>query len=184
MPTLPTAVRRIVVIGDTGCRLEGRAISRLQRHESMAVRDERAVGGGAQARFGDPCRDYYYRESACPAGRGGCAGSPHGDNWAVWQADLFDPAAPLLAAAPWVTVRGNHELCLARRSGLVPFDGAAGDAGELRRHDRALSHLGRRLDLLIFDSADADDFRPSGQGNGPYCANDSLLDRRRRIPGW
>ena len=41
----------------------------------------------------------------------GCAGSPYGDNWAVWQKDFFDPAAPLLAAAPWVLVRGNHELC-------------------------------------------------------------------------
>ena len=38
-----------------------------------------------------------------------------GDNWAVWQNDFFDPAAPLLAAAPWVLVRGNHELC--RRGG-------------------------------------------------------------------
>src|SRR5438309_1335623 len=45
--------------------------------------------------------DYHYRESPCPADRLGCAGSPHGDNWAVWQKDLFDPAAPLLAAAPW-----------------------------------------------------------------------------------
>src|SRR5262249_51867273 len=29
----------------------------------------------------------------------------------VWQADLFTPARPLLQAAPWVMVRGNHELC-------------------------------------------------------------------------
>ena len=59
--------------------------------------------------------DYYYRVSACPVGRAGCAGSPHGDNWPTWQAELFDPGAPLLAAAPWVVVRGNHEVC--RRGG-------------------------------------------------------------------
>ena len=46
-----------------------------------------------------------------PSDQPGCAGSPYGDNWAVWQKDFFNPAAPLLAAAPWVLVRGNHELC-------------------------------------------------------------------------
>ncbi|QJE72768.1 metallophosphoesterase [Aerophototrophica crusticola] len=38
-------------------------------------------------------------------------GSSLPDNWADWKADFFDPAAPLLAKAPWVFVRGNHELC-------------------------------------------------------------------------
>lgn len=33
--------------------------------------------------------DYVYRESPCPAGEAGCAGSPHGDNWATWDADFF-----------------------------------------------------------------------------------------------
>ena len=34
-----------------------------------------------------------------------------GDGWETWNADFFAPAAPLLARAPWVMVRGNHELC-------------------------------------------------------------------------
>ncbi len=33
------------------------------------------------------------------------------DTWENWWVDFFQPAAPLLAAAPWVFVRGNHELC-------------------------------------------------------------------------
>ncbi len=36
-----------------------------------------------------------------------------------WQADFFRPAAPLLAAAPWLFVRGNHESC--GRAGLGWF---------------------------------------------------------------
>mgnify|MGYP000167914488 CR=1 FL=1 len=44
--------------------------------------------------------DYLYRESPCPEGQSGCAGSPHGDNWATWNADFFAPASPLLGAAP------------------------------------------------------------------------------------
>ncbi len=33
------------------------------------------------------------------------------DTWDTWKLDFFEPAQPLLAAAPWVVVRGNHELC-------------------------------------------------------------------------
>jgi len=59
--------------------------------------------------------DYLYRESACPAGDAGCARSPYGDDWPTWKADFFAPAAPALRAAPWIVVRGNHEIC--RRAG-------------------------------------------------------------------
>ena len=55
--------------------------------------------------------DYYYRESSCPDGEEGCAGSPFGDRWSSWNADFFAPARPLLRSAPWVFVRGNHEGC-------------------------------------------------------------------------
>ncbi len=33
------------------------------------------------------------------------------DHWGHWRQDFFEPARPLLAAAPWVFARGNHELC-------------------------------------------------------------------------
>ncbi len=38
-------------------------------------------------------------------------GSEDPDSWPAWNADFLAPAAPLLAAAPWVFARGNHELC-------------------------------------------------------------------------
>ena len=41
----------------------------------------------------------------------GCAGSPHGDRWEVWEEDFFKPAKPLLETVPFVLVRGNHEEC-------------------------------------------------------------------------
>ncbi len=31
--------------------------------------------------------------------------------WETWRDDLITPAASLMSAAPWVVVRGNHELC-------------------------------------------------------------------------
>src|SRR5215470_6048298 len=38
-------------------------------------------------------------------------GSPIPDNWSAWRDDFFVPAARLMKTAPWLFVRGNHELC-------------------------------------------------------------------------
>ncbi len=118
VPVLPRVVRRIVVIGDTGCRLKA-ATDAWQ-----ACNDPRAWPFARVARVAAAMRpdlvlhvgDYDYRENACPEDKAGCAGSPHGYGWDAWRADFLTPAAPLLTAAPWVMVRGNHEECA--RAGL------------------------------------------------------------------
>jgi Calcineurin-like phosphoesterase len=114
---LPVAVpNRILVLGDTGCRIKGSA---LQACNDPAAWPFPAVAAAASRMKPDlvvHVGDYLYREEPCPAGNGGCAGSPSGDNWPSWQADFFAPAAPLLAAAPWIILRGNHEDC--QRAGL------------------------------------------------------------------
>ena len=38
-------------------------------------------------------------------------GSPMPDIWAAWRDDFFVPASRLMKTAPWLFVRGNHELC-------------------------------------------------------------------------
>jgi hypothetical protein len=43
------------------------------------------------------------------------------DTWAPWQKDFFDPAKAALAAAPWIFVRGNHELCSRAGPGFLYF---------------------------------------------------------------
>ena len=35
----------------------------------------------------------------------------HPDSWAYWRLDFFRPGQALLASAPWIMVRGNHENC-------------------------------------------------------------------------
>jgi hypothetical protein len=158
LPTLSPQVNRVVVIGDTGCRVEGRAV---QDCNDPVAWPFAAIARAAAARRPDlviHVGDYYYREGACPAGRMGCAGTPHGDAWPTWQADFFQPAAPLLAAAPWVMVRGNHEAC--RRGGIGWFrllDPAAPRADCVDRTPAYRVSAGG-LDLLLVDSADADDF--------------------------
>lgn len=102
LPVPARAVRRIVVIGDTGCR--------LTNGEDQGCTGEwpfPAIAEAAARMAPDlviHVGDFYYREK-CAEGRGRCI------DWPRWRADFFDPASPLLAAAPWIMARGNHESC-------------------------------------------------------------------------
>jgi len=156
-PALPHAIKRIVVIGDTGCRLKGELV---QDCNDPAAWPFATIARLAAARRPDlviHVGDYHYRETPCPAVRAGCAGSPYGDNWAVWQKDFFTQAAPLLAAAPWVMARGNHELCDRGGHGwfrlLDPHPDAPGCTATTAPYALHLDPLS----LLVFDGADADD---------------------------
>jgi len=103
--------RRIVVLGDTGCRLEGSAIQDCNDPHSWPFPTIAAAAAAARPDLVIHVGDYHYRESACPAGRAGCSGSPSGYGWDAWNADFFAPAAPLFDAAPLALLRGNHEDC-------------------------------------------------------------------------
>jgi Calcineurin-like phosphoesterase len=126
LPLPPKRIKKIAVIGDTGCRLKGSSCTQSADCQPdcvattvQACNDPEdwpfaGVAGLVAAAKPDVVihvGDYHYREALCPEGNKDCAGSPAGDNWPSWKADFFDPAAPLLAAAPWVMVRGNHEEC-------------------------------------------------------------------------
>jgi hypothetical protein len=122
---------RVVVIGDTGCRVKG---PRVQDCNDPAKWPFEIVAGRAAAAKPDlviHVGDYLYREGKCPEGSGKlCGGSPSGDVWETWSADFFKPAAKLLASAPWVFARGNHEDCTRSWRGWFyyldprPFNGA------------------------------------------------------------
>ena len=109
---MPVAVpNRILVLGDTGCRIKGGALQACNDPAAWPFPVLAAAAARMKPDLVIHVGDYLYREEPCPAGNDGCAGSPSGDNWPSWQADFFAPAAPLLAAAPWVIARGNHEDC-------------------------------------------------------------------------
>ena len=156
-PVLPHAIRRVVVIGDTGCRIKGTFV---QDCNDPVAWPFATIARLAAARHPDlviHVGDYHYRESPCPADRAGCAGSPYGDTWAAWQKDFFDPAAPLLAAAPWVLVRGNHELCDRGGHGWFRLLDPHADAVDCRDTTTPYALHLDTLRLLMFDGADADD---------------------------
>jgi len=104
--------QRIVIFGDTGCRLKtGDPTQACNDPKAWPFPKVAALAAAAHPDLMIHVGDYEYREDACPAGNPGCAGSPYGYGWDAWNADFFQPSAPLFAAAPWIMVRGNHEDC-------------------------------------------------------------------------
>jgi hypothetical protein len=113
LPLLRHDARRIVVIGDTGCAMQN-GEQAVQACNDAAAWPFARLAAAAAAKQPDlviHVGDYLYRENACPGDDVRCRGSPWGYGWDAWNADFFAPAHELLAAAPWVFVRGNHESC-------------------------------------------------------------------------
>jgi hypothetical protein len=184
LPTVPTTVNRIVVIGDTGCRIEGKALQDCNDTHQWPFPVIAKAASGRRPDLVIHVGDYYYREDACPAGNKGCAGSPHGDNWGAWKADFFDPAAPLLAAAPWVMVRGNHELCRRGGKGWMRLLDPRGGLPDCT--DRSPPYHLRigGLDLLIFDDSAADDLKPDPESVAAYAAQLAALLANAPAHSW
>ncbi|MBI1866996.1 MAG: metallophosphoesterase [Methylocystis sp.] len=156
---------KILLIGDTGCRLNGLVAQDCNSSADWPFRIVADLGAKMAPDLVIHLGDYLYRESACPWLLKGCSGSPWGDNWNAWKADFFTPAGALLSSAPWVLVRGNHEIC--ERSGRgwsrmldsYPF---AADTGCLAQHQPFTVDLGE-LTLLVLDVAAAEDRSANAQ---------------------
>ncbi|HLZ75157.1 metallophosphoesterase [Phenylobacterium sp.] len=161
LPLPRTLPQRIVILGDSGCRLKGKVIQNC--NDPVAGWPFARVANLAAAQKPDlviHVGDYYYRETPCPAGAAGCAGSPYGDRWPSWKAELFDPAAGLLAAAPWVFARGNHEDCQRGGAGWFRLLDADLKVRACPAHsDTFLVDIGG-VSLGVLDSADPDDSKP------------------------
>ncbi len=115
LPVLKKSPTRIVLIGDTGCQVvEKKGVVKTQNCNSKDHWPFAQIAKSAAQWHPDlviHVGDYHYREAACPEGDTDCQGITPGDNLVSWQEDFFTPAKALLSAAPWIFVRGNHELC-------------------------------------------------------------------------
>jgi hypothetical protein len=162
---------RVVVLGDTGCRVKG---PRVQDCNDPAKWPFEIVAGRASAakpHLVIHVGDYLYREGTCPEGSGKlCGDSPSGDRWETWAADFFTPAAKLLASAPWIFVRGNHEDCARAWRGWFyyldprPFNGGCDDYTP-----PYVTHLGR-FEAAVMDTAAASDTTLAGPQVDIYAA--------------
>jgi hypothetical protein len=123
VPRPKVKIKRIVVIADTGCRMKG-SENAFQQCNDVDQWPFAKIAKSAAALHPDlvvHIGDMHYRESPCPKDNVGCADSPWGYGFDTWKVDFFDPARPLLAAAPWVFVRGNHESCARAGQGWFRF---------------------------------------------------------------
>jgi len=123
VPAPKTNIQRIVIIADTGCRMKA-SENAFQPCNDPVKWPFAQVAKSAALKKPDlviHIGDIHYRESPCPEGNAGCAKAPWGYGFDAWQADFFHPAKPLLAAAPWVFVRGNHESCSRAGQGWFRF---------------------------------------------------------------
>jgi hypothetical protein len=181
LPLPPAHLRTIAVLGDTGCRIE---IIFIQDCNDPAKWPFPTLARSIAAAHPDlviHVGDYYYRETACIAP--GCAGSPHGDNWPVWAADFFVPAAPMLAASPMLFVRGNHEDCARGGLGWDRFLSVY-PYGSCAEHEPAYpTHVGG-LRFFVIDSASAIDPRPSARLVPAFRGDFARLRALPRAPTW
>ncbi len=166
LPVPKTSPQRIVVIGDSGCRMK-QADDIWQDCADPNAWPFAQIARAAASFNPDlvvHVGDYHYRENPCLAG--GCQGSPWGYGWDAWDADLFEPAAPLFAAAPWVVLRGNHETCARAGQGwfrfLDPRPYSAARSCDDPASDNAADYsepyavpIGPDAQIIVFDSANA-----------------------------
>jgi hypothetical protein len=166
LPLPKAEPQRIVVIGDTGCRLQ-KSSNSYQACNDIGQYPFATIAVQAAAWKPDlviHVGDYHYRENACPDGNAGCAGSPWGYGWDAWDDDFFAPGARLLDAAPWIMARGNHENCQRGGQGYWRFldprpllkgrdCNAAADDDAGNYSDPYSVPIGQDTQLLVLDTA-------------------------------
>ena len=185
LPLMTRPPQRIVIFGDTGCRIRG---EQVQDCNNTAAWPFPLVARLAAAHHPDliiHVGDYYYRESACPPGRQGCVGSPFGDAWDSWRADFFDPAQPLFQAAPFVFARGNHEVCYRGGQGWTRFLDAGGQGLGCADTEAPFKVDIGGLNLYVVDSAESED-RSAPPPDVARIARqlDALAPDLAARPGW
>jgi predicted phosphodiesterase len=167
LPLLVQEPKKIIVFGDTGCRMKyknGKGI--IQNCNDANEWPFPKIAAKAAQEKPDlviHVGDYLYRETPCPIDSATrkemakCAGAVWGNGWDGWKADFFSPAAPLLQSAPWIFVRGNHELCARAGEGWFRFldprlvDKVCSDRTETYRVEFP------SLKMSVLDSSSAED---------------------------
>lgn len=166
VPAPPRQIQRILIVADTGCRLKA-SENAFQECNDAAKWPFAQIAKSAAKLQPDlvvHIGDVHYRESPCPEGNAGCQQATWGYGWDAWRDDFFKPAAPLLASAPWLFVRGNHESCFRAGQGWTRFIDALPWTAERNCNDPAhdmdgdfsapyAAAISERAQFIVFDSS-------------------------------
>lgn len=175
LPLPKTAPQRLIVVGDTGCRDDERQTCDLV---SWPWRQVAVSAAAMKPDLVIHVGDYYYRDRPCADGRPAC------DKWPLWDEDFFAPARPLLAAAPWVMVRGNHEECTRAGLGWTNLLAPAARSAPCMEHEPPYTvNIGGRT-LAVLDTAIARDQRTEPAVVDLYRGDFAALARLASQPSW
>jgi hypothetical protein len=166
LPQVHQRPHKIVLLGDTGCRMK--LPTYFQDCSDPAAWPLAQVAKQAALEKPDlviHVGDYHYREHSCLAGD--CAHTPTGYGSDTWQLDFFKPMKPLLQAAPWIFVRGNHESCERAGQGWFRYLDPRPYSEQQNCDQKTPAEaditapyavpLGSKLQLIVVDTATASD---------------------------
>lgn len=116
---MPVQVDRLAIFGDSGCRI---VTTEVQNCADPAAWPLSIISTSIARDRPDAVLfvgDFFYREAGCPQDeQDECgsspppvSGAPFTDSAYGWIADVLLPMTPMLAVAPLVVTRGNHEAC-------------------------------------------------------------------------
>lgn len=134
---MPTRIDKMAIFGDTGCRIKGSNIQNCSSTKEWPLARISAQVVDEQPDVIIFTGDFFYREGNCPVDKIAYCGSsptpvpglPFADTAESWQADVFTPMSDMLASAPIVLTRGNHEACNRGGNGyFIYFDPREGTA--------------------------------------------------------
>src|SRR5262249_3365239 len=151
LPPAPADIRRIVVFGDTGCRINKKKKKMQNCDEDWPYRKIARHAAEARPDLVIHVGDYLYRES-CNADTTDCSKTPTGYGWEQWRDDFFRPSAPLFAAAPWIMGSGHNEICTRGGEGWFRFLDHARPADTCNPMSRFFTVALGGLGFVIMDS--------------------------------
>jgi uncharacterized protein (TIGR03437 family) len=179
---------KIVVIGDTGCRLDTSGTPAVYQAcndpNAWPVAKIAANAAAAGPELIVMTGDYHYREAPCAPGNAGCTGSPWNYNWDVWYADLFSQVQPAFNAAPMFFIRGNHETCDRAGDGWFRYLDPRPFSGACQSYTDPFAVIAGSLQLIHVDSAVADDNNPIAEQIASYQPQFDMVRQMATGNAW
>lgn len=149
---IPTELNRVVIMGDTGCRLKGTYMQKCEDENewpfSRIIRSVEKEDPDLVIHVGD----YHYREACTDPVKCAPYKDTLGYGYKPWEADFFAPAAPMLRTKPFIFARGNHEDCHRAHEGFRKTLSPLGEKSCQEYQETRYTNIGNIL-IVNFDDA-------------------------------
>lgn len=157
---IPEQPRKIVIMGDTGCRLrnkDGKGFIQKCEDEqewpfARLIRSVEKENADLVVHVGD----YHYRESCTDPIKCQPYKDTVGYGYKPWAADFLTPAESVLKKKPFIFVRGNHEDCKRAHEGFDKLLSPVGEQTCVADQETHYTSFGNFL-LVNFDNSSVDD---------------------------